>query len=180
MKVVSLFIFLIFTFNITSVYSNNLKNELGEDIRAYCHYIETKNNAKKSLLISPELIVRAQNATNDYPYQNNFITALSKDLADLGKLRQVKALIQDECHYYQLHQEAILHIQYAIPTLQRQALNFKLKSIQAAKSKFAVLLKSVQKKIDSKDDTLMSFYKIDSSLHKFEEAEREIRTALAI
>lgn len=167
-------------FSIKSVHSHNPENELTADIQAYCQYITEKNNAKKSLLLSPDVVVRAQNSNNDYPYQNNLISALSKDLSDIGKSNQLKQLINDECNYYKLTQEASLQIQFAIPNAQKKAQHFKLQQINSAKNKLNALLKTIQKKIDSQNETLTSFYKVDSSLQKLDEAEREIQVNLAI
>ena len=180
MKGMYFFIIVFGFFTLKSAQSSPIENEFTADIKAYCKYVEDKNKAKNSTLISPDLIVRAQNATNDYPYQNNVITALSKDLVDFGKSKEVRNLIQDECNYYKLTQEAKLQIQFAIPNVQKQALYFKLKKILIAKEKLNAIKKNVQHKITNHNDTLISLYNIDSSLQKLNEAEREIKANIAI
>jgi len=163
-----------------SAFSRTLDNELIADIRAYCKYIEDKNDAKNSVLYAPDVILRAQNSTNDFPYQNNIITALSKDLMDFGKSKYVKELIVDECRYYQLKQQARLQIHYAISNIQRRALYFKLKKIQAVKARLSRILQQVQKKIDNQNETIVRWYQLDLSLQKLNELEREIQVSLAI
>lgn len=180
MKATFFFIFLMGSFIVEAAQSGSRKQEFIADIKAYCQYIEDKNNAKNGVLLSPDLIVRAQNATNDFPYQNNVITALSKDLVDYGKSKEVKTLIQDECNYYKLTQEAKLQIQYAIPNIQKKALYFKLKKIQMAEQQLNTIRETVRLKITKHDDNLASLYTIDSALQKLNESEREIKANLAI
>ena len=180
MKKMNLFILVVGSFVISSVFASQRENEFTADIKAYCQYIEDKNNAEHSVLMSPDLIVRAQNSTNDYPYQNNVITALSKDLVDFGKSKEIKSLINDECNYYKLTQEAKLQIQFAILNIQKNALYFKLKKIRLAKDKLNTIKETVQHKIKSHDDTLSSWYNLDTSLQKLNEVEHEIQTNIAI
>ena len=180
MKIRFAYTFFLALFFSQPVLSNNIPNELLADIKAYCQYIQTKNEVKKNTLISPELIVRAQNTNNDFPYQNNLITALSKDLSDLGKAKQLKILVQQECTYYKIKQEALLKIQYALSNAQKQAFLYKLKFLHAAKVKLSTQQKRVQKKIKDQNDTLSSIYEVDSALHRINETEREIELNLAI
>ena len=121
-----------------------------------------KNKAKSNLLLSPDIIVRAQNSNNEELVQNNVVAGLSKDLSDLSKAKLVWQLIDDECRYYKLTQEAKLQIQYAVPSIQRQALTFKLKQIQAAKQKLNTLLSIIKKRIKHQNDTLYTYYQVDS------------------
>ena len=160
--------------------SQILDNELSADVKAYCTYIDEKNKAKSSLLVSPDIIVRVQNSNNNELVQNNLVSALSKDLSDFSKAKLVRQLIDDECQYYKLTQEAELQLQFAIPNIQRKALYFKLKQIQAAKNKLKVLLDSIQKKIDHQNETLPAYYQVDSLLQKLDDEEREIRVNLSM
>ena len=89
-------------------------------------------------------------------------------------------MIDDECRYYKLTQEAKLQIQYAVPSIQRQALAFKLKQIQAAKEKLNTLLSTIKKRIKHQNDTLYTYYQVDSLIQKLDDAQRDIRVSLAI
>jgi hypothetical protein len=163
-----------------SANSQILDNELSADVTSYCKYIEEKNKAKSHLLLSPDIIVRVQNSNNNELVQNNLVSGLSKDLSDLSKAKLVRQLIDDECQYYKLTQEAKLQIEFVIPWIQRQALFFKLKQIQAAKNKLNTLLIAIQKKIDHQNDTLHTYYQVDSLIQKLDDVERDIRVDLAI
>ena len=173
-------IFLLMFLCITSTNSQILGNELSADVDSYCKYIAEKNKAKSNLLISPDIIVRAQNSNNNELVQNNLVSALSKDLSDFNKAKLVRQLIDDECQYYKLHQEAKLQIQFLILSLQRQALVFKLKQIQMAKNRLNEMLTTIQKKIDHQNDTLHTYYQVDSMLQKLDDSERDIRVNLVI
>jgi hypothetical protein len=173
-------IFFFALFNANSVLANALPKELLADIKAYCQYIQTKNEVKKNTLMSPEFIVRAQNTNNDYPYQNNIITALSKDLSDLGKAKQLKILVQQECAYYKLKQEGLLQSEFALSNAQKKALRYKLRFLNSAKSKLVTQQRLVEQKIIDQNDTLTSIYEVDSALHHIDEAEREIEINLAL
>ena len=173
-------IFMLMILSIKLANSQILDNELSADVKAYCTYIAEKNKAKSSLLVSPDIIVRVQNSNNNELVQNNLVSALSKDLSDFSKAKLVRQLIDDECQYYKLTQEAELQLQFAIPNIQRKALYFKLKQIQAAKNKLKVLLDSIQKKIDHQNETLPAYYQVDSLLQKLDDEEREIRVNLSM
>lgn len=155
-------------------------NELLADVQSYCQYIAEKNTAKSKLLTSPDIIVRMQNSDNELISQNNLIAAFSKDLVDFRKAKYVRQLIDEECRFYKLNEEAKLHIAFAITNVQRQALLFKLRHIQTAKNKMTDLLKAVQNKIDQQDNTINSYYHIESLLQKLEDAQQDIRINLAM
>ncbi len=173
-------IFLLTIISIKLAYSQILDNEFSADVKAYCTYIAEKNKAKSTLLLSPDIIVRVQNSNNNELVQNNLVSAISKDLSDFSKAKLVRQLIEDECQYYKLTQEAELQIQFAIPSVQRQALYFKLKQIQIAKNKLNSLLTTIQKKIDHQNDTLHAYYQVDLLIQKLDDEERDIRINLAI
>lgn len=179
MRFNSIGILLLLACALTSAYSSDLRDELTDDIRSYCEYIAEKNTARKTVLLAPDVIVRAQNSDNDYLNQNNLIAALSKDIADLGKSKQIKQLIIQECDFYRLKQEATLQIQFALAHAQRQALQFKLKKIRQAKARLIHIVEGVQKRIKEHNDTLSSYYKTNTSLQTLDEAERDIYISLA-
>ena len=77
-------------------------------------------------------------------------------------------------------QEAKLQIQFAIPSVQRQALNSKLQQIKRAKDKLNRLLKIVQQKIEKQNDTLRSYYQLDSLKQRLDDAERDIEVNLSM
>ena len=139
-------IFLVALVGIQSANSQALDSELSADVESYCKYIEEKNKAKSNLLLAPDIIVRVQNSNNNELVQNNLVSGFSKDLSDLSKAKLVRQLIDDECQYYKLTQEAKLQIEFVIPWIQRQALFFKIKQIKAAKNKLNTLLIAIQKK----------------------------------
>ena len=173
-------IFLVALVGIQSANSQALDSELSADVESYCKYIEEKNKAKSNLLLAPDIIVRVQNSNNNELVQNNLVSGFSKDLSDLSKAKLVRQLIDDECQYYKLTQEAKLQIEFVIPWIQRQALFFKIKQIKAAKNKLNTLLIAIQKKIDHQNDTLHTYYQVDSLIQKLDDEERDIRVDLAI
>lgn len=160
--------------------STHLDNEFLADVHSYCQYIAEKNNSKRRLLTSPDVIVRVQNSDNELLSQNNLIAAFSKDLVDFRKAKFVRQLIDEECQFYKLNEEAKLHVAFAIPNAQRQALLFKLKHIHSAKAKIKQMLKGIQNKIDKQDDTVNSYYRVDSLLQKLEDAQQDILINLAM
>ena len=160
--------------------AESLEHRYMADVEAYCKYIEHKNKAKANLLNSPDVVVRLQNSNNQDLLQNNFVSGLAKDLSDFRKAQLFKELINDECTYYKWNQEAKLHIQFAIPQLQAQALKVKLDDIHAAKSKLEAILKTVQNKIDHQNDTLLHYYQIDSLLKRLQSDERDISATISM
>ena len=155
-------------------------HDFAADVDAYCQYIAKKNTAKSKLLNAPDLVVHAQNADNQLVSQNNLIAALSKDLSDFKKAKLFRQLINEECSYYRLREEAKLHIAFAIPQVQRNALYYKLKQIQRAKNKMNRLLDTIQTKIANQDDTVTNYYRLDTLIQKLENAEQDIRISLAV
>lgn len=160
--------------------AQGLDSELSADVKAHCTYITEKNKAKSNLLLSPDIIVRIQNSNNNELAQNNLVSGFSKDISDFSKAKLVRQLIDDECQYYKLTQEAKFQIQFAIPSIQRQALYFKLKQMQIAKNKLQALLNTIQNKIDNQNDTLQAYYQVDSLIQKLDDEERNIRVNLTI
>ncbi len=112
-------------------------------------------------------------------HKKNVVVGVAKDLADLNKARYVERLIHEECAYYRLDQEAQLQVRYSIASVKFEALKFKLAQIQIAKQQLKKILLAIKKRIDSHNDTLRTYYEIESSLMKLDDAEREIEVDLA-
>jgi hypothetical protein len=157
-----------------------IKNEALADSKAYCQYIKDKNKAQSILLQSPDAIARLDNGLSYNNFQKIAVAGLSKDLADISKAQYVNELINTECTYYALNEEAKLHIQYALLAVKVQALNFKLQQIEIAKSKLIQLLKTMKRRIHKQNETVITYYGIESSLIKLGDEEREIYIELAV
>lgn len=164
---------------INTAYSAFPEYAIAADSKAYCQYIRDKNKMKSILLRSPDAIARLDNGLNYNNFQRIAITGLSKDLSDLSKAKYVDDLIERECTYYTLNQEAKLQVQFALASVKAASLDYKLQQIQKARSKLNNLLESVKHRIDNQNDTLINYYNLDSSLIKLADSEREIYIELA-
>ncbi|MFA6303983.1 MAG: hypothetical protein WC627_12745 [Legionella sp.] len=163
-----------FVFASNALYSQALHNESSDDFNAFCKYITEKNQAKSTALKAPEAIVRVANGDINNNFQKLAIAALSKDLSDLNKARYIDRLIQEECAYYKLDQEAKLQVEFALLAIKNQALEYKLQEIQTAKKNLRQLVHSVQGRLERQNDTMRSFYEVDMSLKRLEDLERQI------
>lgn len=144
------------------------------DVAAFCKYISEKNKAKITALKAPEAVIRLANGDINNNFQKLAIAALSKDLSDLNKSRYVEKLIKEECLYYRLNQEAKLQVEYALIAAKNEALQYKLRQIKSAKQQVRILLKKIKDKVDKHNDTMHSYYEMDSSLRKLDDVERQI------
>jgi hypothetical protein len=178
-------IILLFGMMVHSAYSETISTEADADTEAYCNYITEKNQAKSTLLRSPDAIVLYNNANNigenfnTNNFQKTVIAGLSKDLIDYKKAYHIDNLITDECRCYKLNQRAKLYIQFAIPSIKAHALRFKLKQIQIVKAKLLTLLATVKQRLNRQHDTLPYYYHLEGSLKTLEDTERQIHVDLA-
>ena len=181
MRILCSTLLLFFSFLNQTAYSQKSESEFTADVESYCKYIRAKNLAKTILLQSPEVITRLQNTNgDDYLDQNKLIAGLSKNIIDFNKAKHIKQLTEDECRYYAVSQEAKLQIQFAIPTIQKKALQFKLNQIQRAKNKLAKVLRDIEQKIERQSETLAASYQVDILLSKLHDTENEIKINLAM
>lgn len=156
-----------------------ISDELIKDIDSYCQYLTEKNNAQRLLLNSPDAITRFDNGDVYNNLQKVIMVGLSKNLSDFAKAKAVRQIIQDECRYYQVNQEAKLQIKYALASIRYQSLQFKRQQIIYAKTKLTYLLSAIEKRIEHHNDTIKSYHQIDSSLQKLMDIEQQIHIDLA-
>ena len=158
--------------------SREQTSDISADIEAYCRYISEKNSAKKTLLTSPEAIARFDNGNVYNNLQKVVVVGLSKDLADFNKAHITQKLIVEECEFYQLNQRAKLQVQFAIDTVKIKALRSKLDAITDAKKKLNKVLGVISQRVAHHNDTIQRYYKVDSSLKRLQDEERQIHVEL--
>ncbi len=170
---------------INYIYAQHTENRALEDVTAYCKYLNEKKGAQITALRYPDAVVflnninNANGGANFNDFQKVAIAGLSKNLFDYNEANLLNQLIQDECAYYKLNQEAKLQIQYVISALKIKALKYKLQQIEDATKKLNSLLSTINQRVLKHNDTLHSFYEVDSSLKKLEDAERQIDLEIA-
>jgi hypothetical protein len=179
MKLVSIFVFFLAFCCAYPICAQLADNEAFSDAQSFCNYIQDKNKARSILLKSPDAIARLDNGLVYNNFQKIAVAGLSKDLSDFSKARQIDKLIEEECTYYTLNQAAQLQIQFAMQRVKVDALQFKLQHIRIAANKLKQILKTIKKRLDSHNDTLRTYYGINETLIKLEDAEREIAVDLA-
>jgi hypothetical protein len=136
-----------------------------KDLQAYCNHMQAAANSESARLKYPELFARInQTETND-----KFISVgVSKRIKDFKRSRLVKKIAQHECDLYRENLDAQFAIKYTLPNIEKTALNHKLTLIKRAQYNISLLLNRTQRKVASKNETIVGLYHMQGMQQKLE------------
>lgn len=160
----------------SSTLDNVLLNSPETEQNYYCEFLSTKAKAKQINLYSPDLVSKVdQTDSND----KRFTIALTKDLIDLKRAQNIKKLAENECLLYKFNQNANIYAQYLLANIEAQTLIFKLEGIEEAKKNLNVMIKTVNQRVITQNETLPNLYAIEEKFYKLTETSKQIKSQLA-
>ena len=125
--------------------------ELQADQQAYCRYISQQAQAQRDLLRTPSATTGITQSSAALPMQ--LVWGVTSSLADIKKAGLTMDVAQKNCELYSATTSAQQDIQYALPGLEKQALQHRLELIQQADDKLDAILANTAKMLDAHNVT---------------------------
>jgi hypothetical protein len=122
-----------------------------EDQRAYCKYVTQEAAAQRDLLLTPNAIAGFTQPNTGLPTQ--VVWGASGSLSNMRKAGLTADEARKNCELYRAAASAQQAIQYAMPSLEKQALQHRLGLIQQASERLDALLGTTSKMLDAQNMT---------------------------
>ncbi|HMD16355.1 MAG TPA: hypothetical protein VKH18_06780 [Terriglobales bacterium] len=122
-----------------------------KDQQAYCRYVTEQASAQRDLLLAPNAVVGVTQPNTGLPMQ--LVWGVSGSLSSMRKAGLTMNAARRNCELYSASTSAQRDIQYALPSLEKQALQNRLGLIQHASESLAALLATTAKMLDAQNMT---------------------------
>lgn len=122
-----------------------------KDQQAYCRYITEQATAQRDLLLAPNAVAGVTQPNTGLPMQ--LVWGASGSLSNMRKAGLTMNAARKNCELYSASTSAQQDIQYALPTLEKQALQHRLGLIQHASENLDALLATTTKMLEAQNMT---------------------------
>jgi hypothetical protein len=137
-----------------------------DDQQAYCKYVTQQAAAQRDLLRTPDAIGGFTQPNTGLPTQ--VVWGLTGSLSNVRKGTLTMDAARKDCELYTATASAQQAIQYAIPSLEKQALQNRLALIQQASENLGTLLATTSKMVDAQNMTRPMAFALQTTKIKLE------------
>jgi hypothetical protein len=137
-----------------------------EDQQAYCKYVTQQAAAQRDLLRTPEAVAGLTQPNTGLPTQ--IVWGVTGSLSNVRKGALTMDAARKDCELYSASASAQQAIQYAIPSLEKQALDHRLALIQQASEKLDALIVSTSKMVEAQNMTRPMAFALQTTKIKLE------------
>ena len=122
-----------------------------KDQQAYCQYVTEQAAAQRDLLLVPNAVAGVTQPNTGLPMQ--VVWGLSGSLSNVRKSLLTMDVARKNCDLYTATSSAQQDVQYALPSLEKQALQHRLELIQQASESLDALTATTRKMLDAQNMT---------------------------
>jgi hypothetical protein len=151
--------------------------EQAAEQQAYCQYITEQAAAQRDLLLTPSAVAGVTQPNTGLPMQ--LVWGLSSSLSDVRKAGLTKDAARKNCELYSATTAAQQSIQYALPSLERQALQHRLDLIQQASGKLDVVIATTAKMVDAQNVTRPMLFSLQTTKIKLDADQADTQLKIA-
>lgn len=137
-----------------------------KDQQAYCKYLTEQAAAQRDLLITPNAIAGITQPNTGLPMQA--VWGVSGSLSNVRKGVLTMDAASKSCDLYSATTSTQQDIQYALPALEKQALQHRLELIQQASENLDALLATTSKMVDAENMTRPMAFALQTSKIKLD------------
>ena len=137
-----------------------------EDQQAYCAYVIEQAQAQRDLLRTPTATAGVTQPETGLPIQ--LVGGASLGLSDFRKAGLTMDGARKNCEVYKATTEAQQDIQYALPSLEREALLNRLRLIDDASKSLDALLEQTSKMLEAQNATRLMLFNLQNTQIKLE------------
>lgn len=132
-----------------------------QDQQSYCDYVTQQALAQRDLLRTPNAVAGFTQPTADLPTQ--LFWGVSSSVANIRKAGLTMDAARTNCDLYAATTSAQQAIQYALPNLEKQALQNRLMLIQQASGELDALIAKTTKMVDAQNLTRPMLFSLQST-----------------
>jgi hypothetical protein len=148
-----------------------------EDLQAYCKYVTQQAAAQRDLLRTPDAIGGFTQPNTGLPTQ--VVWGLTGSLSNVRKATLTMEAARKDCELYSATASAQQAIQYAIPNLEKQALQNRLTLIQQASENLDTLVATTAKMVDAQNMTRPMAFALQTTKIKLEADRADTQSKIA-
>lgn len=126
-------------------------NDKNQDRQAFCTYVTEQAAAQRDLLLTPNAIGGVTQPNTGLPMQ--LVWGVSGSLSNMRKAGLTMDAARKNCQLYSATSSAQQDIQYALPSLEKRALQHRLGLIQQARESLDQLLATTNKMVEAQNAT---------------------------
>src|SRR5579864_1548953 len=134
---------------------------VAKDQQVYCDYVTQQALAQRDLLRTPNAVAGFTQPTADLPMQ--LFWGVSTSLANIRKAGFTMDVARTNCELYAATTSAQQAIQYALPNLEKQALQHRLTLIQEASDDLDALIAKTTKMIEAQNVTKPMLFSLQTT-----------------
>jgi hypothetical protein len=151
--------------------------ELRTGQQAYCEYVSQQAQAQSDLLRTPSAITGITQPSAALPMQ--LVWGVTSSLSDIKKAGLTMNVAQKNCELYTATTSAQQDIQYALPGLEKQALQHRLELIQQASDKLDALIARTTKMLDAQNVTRPMLFALQTTRIKLDADRADTQSKIA-
>lgn len=151
-------------------------NSLTEQ-QAYCQYITEQAAAQRDLLLTPSAVAGVAQPNTGLPTQ--LVWGLSSSLSDVRKAGLTTDAARKNCELYSATTAAQQSIQYALPGLEKQALQHRLDLIQQASGTLDAVIATTAKMVDAQNATQPMLFSLQTTKIKLDADQADTQLKIA-
>ncbi|HET9366394.1 MAG TPA: hypothetical protein VFP71_15415 [Candidatus Angelobacter sp.] len=148
-----------------------------DDQQAYCQYVTEQAAAQRDLLLAPSAIAGVTQPNTGLPMQS--VWGISGSLSNARKAVLTTDAARKSCELYNATTAAQQSIQYALPGLEKQALEHRLDLIQQASEKLDAAIATTTKMVDAQNATRPMLFSLETTKIKLAADQADTQTKIA-
>ncbi|HWX56601.1 MAG TPA: hypothetical protein VN176_18605 [Verrucomicrobiae bacterium] len=147
------------------------------DQQAYCQYVTEQATAQRDILISPSAVAGVTQPNTGLPMQS--VWGVSSSLSSVRKAGLTMDAARKNCDLYSATTTAQQEIQYALPSLEKQALEHRLDLIQQASQDLDALIANTTKMMDAQNATRPMLFALQTAKIKLDADRSDTQSRIA-
>jgi hypothetical protein len=159
---------------IPSVFAADAKNQ---DQQAYCKYVTEQAAAQRDLLLAPNAVVGVTQPNTGLPMQ--LVWGASGSLSSMRKAGLTMDAARKNCELYSASTSVQQDIQYALPSIEKQALQHRLGLIQHATESLDQLIATTRKMLDTQNVTRPMAFALQTTKIKLDTDRADTQSKIA-
>lgn len=132
-----------------------------EDQDAYCKYVTEQAAAERDRLRTPNVVAGLTQPNSGLPMQ--VVWGVSSSVANNRKAVLTMQVSRKNCQLYKAAVEAQMHVQYALPEIERDVLQHRLELIEQATAQLEILLAANMKLVEAQNMTRPALYPLKAA-----------------
>src|SRR5580693_8822078 len=148
-----------------------------EDQQTYCKFVTQQAAAQRDLLLTPNALAGATQPNTGLPMQ--LVWGVSGSLSNVRKAGLTVDAARKNCEVYSATASAQQAIQYALPTLEKQALQHRLELIQKGSESLDALVATTTTMLDAQNMTRPMAFALQTTKIKLEADRADTQSKIA-